>query len=122
MKKIFLALSLLLSALVLPLSAAHAEEATASPSLCAMAIGTPELDWKTDNSCNEAFCSEDQQCWTNCPEATSVACVSGICQYTLPGGGSGGGGICPEQRFCFDDSHCVYGSLQGTCSGGTCHC
>jgi hypothetical protein len=117
-----IALCLLLSAAVLP---AYAVEAPVSPALC-LANGGAEIVFKTDDtSCPASFCFNDDQCWEHCTQATSAACVAGTCQYTLPGGGgSGSGGQCPYQSFCYDDTQCYYslGGIQGTCIGGTCHC
>jgi hypothetical protein len=124
MKKTFVALSLLLSAFVLPCSAAHAAEAPAMPSLCSMTVGTPEAQWTLSPGCHQqADCISVENCWTFCPEALSVSCTPNGCQYVLPGGGgTTGGGACPQQRDCLDDTHCVYGSLQGTCSPVTYTC
>ena len=123
-KKTVLTLSFLLSVFVLPLSTAHAEETPASPALCGMTLGTPEVLLTVSMGCYlHLDCIDEQQCWTNCPEALSASCTLSGCQYTMPGGGgTGSGGACPQQRDCIDDSQCVYGSLQGTCSGDTCHC
>jgi hypothetical protein len=118
----FAALCLLLSAAALP---AYSAEAPVSPALC-VASGGAEIVFKTDTmSCGGSFCFNDDQCWERCTQATSAACVSGTCQYTLPGGGgSGSGGQCPQQRFCQNNSQCAYSlfGIQGTCTGGTCHC
>jgi hypothetical protein len=122
-----IALCLVLSAAVLPLMSAHAAEAPVSPALCSAAAGSA-IAWKTSGGCGASFCTSVAQC--HCTGATSVSCSGGICHYTLPGGGggsgggSGSGGQCPQQRFCNDNSDCSYSlpSVQGTCSGGTCHC
>jgi hypothetical protein len=121
------ALSLVLSVTLSPL--ASAAEAPALPALC-MGSGTAPVIFKSDDtSCPASFCWNDDQCWSQCTQATSAACVSGICQYTLPGGGGSGPlnpptGECPYQSFCSDDSQCYYslGGIQGSCLGGTCHC
>lgn len=72
--------------------------------------------------CPGAFCSSASQCASNCPTATSVACVNHQCQYNFGPGGPGGGSGCPIQSFCQDDDHCDFDFVQGTCVGGVCVC
>jgi hypothetical protein len=113
---------LVLSAAVLPLASASA--APASPALC-LGSGGAEIVFKTDDmSCPASFCFNDDQCWEHCTQAISAACVSGTCQYTLPGGNGTSGGQCPYQSYCIDDTQCSYPNfgVQGSCIGGTCHC
>jgi hypothetical protein len=116
------ALFLVLSAAVLPLASA-AGEAPALPALCTGSGAAPIVFKSDDTSCPASFCFNDDQCRSQCTQATSAACVAGTCQYTLPGGG-GTGSQCPYQSFCVDDTQCNYSGfgIQGSCIGGTCHC
>jgi hypothetical protein len=115
---------LVLSTTVLPLASASASQAPVSPALCPGNGGAQILFAST--SCLATRCTDDSECWENCTQATSAACVSGTCQYTLPGdgGGTGSGGECPVQNRCSDDTDCSYPSfgLQGTCVSGVCQC
>lgn len=89
-------------------------------------VQAPQPLWLTSPGCYEmSDCVDDNSCWGLCPTATSAACVNNVCQFTLPGGGGSGpgGGACPEQRDCADDSHCVYfGGIYGTCVNNLCIC
>ena len=123
MKRFGLSLFCLLLS-ILPLASASAADAPVTPALCP-GSGGGEIVFKTDDtSCPASFCFNDDQCWEHCTQAISAACVSGTCQYTLPGGPGPGGQQCPYQSFCSNDSQCSYPSfgVQGTCIGGTCHC
>lgn len=79
-----------------------------APAECAS--GTPEFHWLTGGTCNASFCQNDDQCWSNCPDAQSAACNGNVCQYTYYPG-SGGGNNC-NQSFCSTDAQC-------TCQDGT---
>jgi hypothetical protein len=121
-----ISLCLALLAAALPLASAYAEEAPVSPALC-LESGTGDIVFKTNTtSCPASRCTTDNQCRAQCSQAISASCVAGACQYTLPGGGTGtggSGGACPRQSRCVGDSQCLFpGGIQGTCSGGTCHC
>lgn len=100
---------------------AYTDEVAVNPASCPADPMESSPLWQTGGTCDAAFCSDDQQCWSYCPDAVSVACVSGVCQYTLPGPGPSPGN-CPNQAFCWDDSQCDFGTVQGTCIGGVCHC
>lgn len=70
--------------------------------------------------CVAVRCSTVSECWSACPGASSVSCVSNGCRYTYPGGGGGGGGpTCPLTR-CSDDSDCVCKGQQGYCDTRAC--
>lgn len=102
---------LLALVLIVTLAASASAEAPESPQTPARcATGEPELLWLTGGGCNQSFCQTEEQCWTSCPEALAVACVGGVCQYTLPPGG-GTGNNC-SQSFCSTDEQC-------TCKDGT---
>jgi hypothetical protein len=84
--------------------------AAPAPRACATAVTAPAPLWLTGGGCNEAFCQSADDCWLSCPDANSVSCSSGVCQYVLPGGG-GGGNNC-DASYCWDSSQC-------TCKDGT---
>lgn len=88
-----------------------------------VAFQVPEPLWQTGSGCyNQSFCQSDAYCWELCPEANAAVCVNGVCQFTLPGGGSGGGS-CPNQGFCAYDYQCVFpGGITGTCINNVCVC
>ncbi len=96
----------LVLALVAP-AGAETLESLFSPPECG--TGAPDFQWRT-GGCNASFCLYEEQCWAQCSEAIAVACVNGVCQYTLPGGG-GGGNNC-NQSFCSTNEQC-------TCQDGT---
>jgi hypothetical protein len=127
MKRLGLSLfCLVLSTTVLPLASVSASQAPVSPGVCA-GNGGAGIVFKTDTmSCPASRCTDDSECWAHCTQAISAACVSGACQYTLPGGTGGGtgGGQCPLQTRCIDDTDCSFPSfgVQGTCVSGACQC
>lgn len=89
------------------------------------AMQAPDLMWLHARGCYQmSDCMDDDYCWGLCPTATAAACVNNVCQFTLPGGGGGPGGVgCPEQRDCVDESHCVYfGGITGACINNVCVC
>jgi hypothetical protein len=107
-----------------PAAAGSGQPPLFAGSCLSLAAQAPAPLFKTEDGCyNMTHCPNDDYCWQVCSTASTAACVNGVCQFTFPGGGGPTGNDCPEQRHCFDNSHCVYfGGIFGVCVSGVCVC
>lgn len=60
--------------------------------------------------CPHYFCRTNSECASQCPSASSSACIDNVCEYTYPGD-PGGGFLCPH-FFCTSDQTCQQGCPQ----------
>ncbi|HKH46176.1 MAG TPA: hypothetical protein VKM72_16060 [Thermoanaerobaculia bacterium] len=107
-----------------PVTANNGQAPLSGGSCLSLAGQAPEPLWQTSSGCYQmSYCWGDAYCWELCPEANAASCSNNVCQFDLPGGGSGTSGGCPYQSHCAEDYHCVFpGGITGTCVGGTCVC
>jgi hypothetical protein len=111
-------------ALFLPLAPAFAADAApvAPSSACSTEL-TSLPPWLALTACADAFCNNDDDCRSACPNATTAICnvSTETCTYSFSSGGGPGtgscqsGALCLPLRDCFDNSDCA--SCTGGCAG-----
>lgn len=93
----------------------------AAPSDCTptTALDIPLDDGRIATACN-AFCQDDADCRSACPNDPGVYCSDYLCVGSGGGGGGGGGGTC--NAFCQDDADCASACphVSAYCSGYVC--
>ena len=112
------------AAFVLLLTCAPAFAADAQPIVpqtnCSTKLITA-LAWLQLSACPQAFCNDDGDCQSLCPDDPGAFCnlSTGTCTYSTGSGpGAGGcqsGSLCTPARFCNDNSDCA--SCFEGCSG-----